>query len=306
MEPLSPGVVCFGEVLWDILPSGALPGGAPMNVTYHLKKLGVEPALITRIGTDHYGEKLLNMLSDNGVLTEYFEVDYNHPTGLVYANVNNNHEVIYDIVYPSAWDFIEWDDEFKSLLDNAEFFVYGSLTSRNKQSRDTLYQLLENARIKLLDINLRPPHFNRSHVDYLLQKADILKMNLAELELITGWFSQFNSIEDRVKLMQEHFNIETLIVTMGGGGALVSDKGKIHRHSGFAVDVQDTIGSGDSFLAGFISQSLKGSSVENALAFASGIGAFIATQKGACPQYEISQITELINYGPQQKLQINL
>jgi len=306
MEPLSPGVVCFGEVLWDILPSGALPGGAPMNVTYHLKKLGVEPALITRIGTDHYGEKLLNMLSDNGVLTEYFEVDYNHPTGLVYANVNNNHEVIYDIVYPSAWDFIEWDDEFKSLLDNAEFFVYGSLSSRNKQSRDTLYQLLENARIKLLDINLRPPHFNRSHVDYLLQKADILKMNLAELELITGWFSQFNSIEDRVKLMQEHFNIETLIVTMGGGGALVSDKGKIHRHSGFAVDVQDTIGSGDSFLAGFISQSLKGSSVENALAFASGIGAFIATQKGACPQYEISQITELINYGPQQKLQINL
>jgi fructokinase len=306
MEPLSPDVVCFGEVLWDILPSGSLPGGAPMNVAYHLKKLGVEPALITRIGTDHFGEKLVNMLSENGVATEYFQVDYNHPTGLVYANTNNHHEVIYDIVYPSAWDFIQMHYELNALFETADFFVYGSLTSRNKESRDTLYQLLEIAKIKLLDINVRPPHFNRAHVDYLLQKADILKMNLTELELITGWFSQFNSIEDRVKLMQDHFNIETLIVTMGADGALVSDKGKIHRHNGFSVNVQDTIGSGDSFLAGFISQILQGSSVENALEFASAIGAFIATQKGACPQYEISQITELINHGPQQKLQTNL
>ena len=46
--------VCFGEVLWDILPTGPLPGGAPMNVAYHLKKLGTEPALITKIGIDKY------------------------------------------------------------------------------------------------------------------------------------------------------------------------------------------------------------------------------------------------------------
>jgi fructokinase len=45
-------VICFGEVLWDILPSGAVPGGAPMNVAYHLHKLQKNPALITRIGDD--------------------------------------------------------------------------------------------------------------------------------------------------------------------------------------------------------------------------------------------------------------
>ena len=36
-------VVCFGEILWDILPSGAKPGGAPMNVAYHLKNLDMTP-----------------------------------------------------------------------------------------------------------------------------------------------------------------------------------------------------------------------------------------------------------------------
>lgn len=294
MEPSLYPVVCFGEVLWDILPSGPLPGGAPMNVAYHLKKLGTNPALITRIGSDKYGEKLVNILSESGVSTEFFYIDDEHSTGLVYANVNDHQEVVYDIVYPSAWDFIQLKDEMKSLVEKAEYFVFGSLTSRNKVSRNTLSKLVEAAKIKVLDINLRPPHFHRSNIEYLLQKADILKMNIAELELITGWFSHFQTTEDRIKLMQDQFSIETLIVTMGGDGALVNHQGTIHRHSGFKVEVADTIGSGDSFLAGFLHQLRNGSSVEGALAFASGIGAFIATRPGACPEYELSQITDLI------------
>jgi fructokinase len=209
-------VVCFGEVLWDILPTGPLPGGAPMNVAYHLKKLGTNPALITKIGLDKYGEDLVNILSKSRVTTDYFYVDYEHPTGLVYANVNDHHEVIYDIVYPSAWDFIELKDEMSSSVEAAKYFVYGSLTSRSKVSRDTVNQLLQVAQTKVLDINLRPPHFHRSDVENLLSKADILKMNIAELELITGWFSNFQTIEERIKLMQDEFKIETLIVTMGG------------------------------------------------------------------------------------------
>src|ERR1044071_1136884 len=100
MEPTTKHqVVCFGEVLWDILPSGPLPGGAPMNVAYHLKKLGTNPALITKIGLDGYGEKLVNILAASEVTTEFFFVDYEYPTGLVYANTNDHQEVVYDIVY---------------------------------------------------------------------------------------------------------------------------------------------------------------------------------------------------------------
>ena len=265
-----------------------------MNVAYHLMKLGIHPALITKIGIDDYGEKLVNILSKSGVSTEFFCIDYEHPTGLVYANLNDHHEVVYNIVFPSAWDFIDWKDEYGSLVGNADYFVYGSLTSRNKVSRDTLIDLLDIAKTKVLDINLRPPHFHRSSVEHLLEKADILKMNIAELELITGWFSHFKTTEDRVKLMQDQFKIDTLIVTMGADGALVNHRGAFHRHPGFKVAVVDTIGRGDSFLAGFLSQLLKGSTVENALIFASGIGAIIATQTGACPEYDTSQIMALI------------
>ena len=36
-------IICFGEILWDSLPRGLFPGGAPMNVAYHLKQLGAHP-----------------------------------------------------------------------------------------------------------------------------------------------------------------------------------------------------------------------------------------------------------------------
>lgn len=290
-------VVCFGEVLWDLLPDKALPGGAPMNVAYHLNKLGTSPAMISKIGMDDYGKGLVDMLSGQEVTTDYIQVDYNHPTGLVHAAPNEHNEVVYDIVFPSAWDFIEWKDEYTSLVQQARYFVYGSLTSRNKVSRDTLGQLLELANTKVLDINLRPPHFHRTHVEFLLQKADVLKMNIAELELITGWFSRFTSTEDRIKLIRDRFRIETIVITMGGDGSLVNDRGAVYRHNGYKVAVADTIGSGDSFLAGFLHQSLNGAPVDEALRFASGVGAFVATQHGACPHYEVSQINALIEAG---------
>jgi fructokinase len=306
MEPsLQHQVVCFGEVLWDILPSGALPGGAPMNVAYHLKKLGTEPALITKIGIDDYGRKLVNILAESGVTTEYFQVDYDHPTGLVYANLNDHQEVVYDIVFPSAWDYIKWEDEFAPLLQNTSFFVFGSLTCRNKVSRDTLSRLLDTSKTKVLDINLRPPNYHPSHVEFLLQNADILKMNIAELELITGWFSHFQSLKDRMKLVQDQFKIGTLIVTMGGDGAVVNHQGTFYQHPGFRVEVNDTIGSGDSFLAGFLHQLLQGSSVEKALDFASGIGAFIATQRGACPRYDVAEVDALIHANNSPGLEIH-
>jgi fructokinase len=296
-------VVCFGEILWDILPSGAVPGGAPMNVAYHLKKLGTNPALITRIGLDDYGKKLVDILSTNGLSTEFFQMDYDHSTGLVYAKPNEHNEVVYDIVFPCAWDFIEWNHTIDDAVKRSDFFVYGSLTSRSKASRETLYKLLDVAKRKVLDINLRPPHYNRSSVEYLLSKTDILKVNKAELELITGWFSQFESTEDRIKILQDQFKIGTVIVTMGGDGSMVNNNGNIHYNAGYKVLVADTIGSGDAYLAGFLHQQLNTTSVDDSLAFASGLGALIATYQGACPNYETAEINALINNNSLTKIQ---
>lgn len=266
-------VVCFGEVLWDILPSGPLPGGAPMNVAYHLQKLNMNPALITKIGYDKYGTDLVNMLAESGVTVKY-ETDPNIPTGLVYATEGANHEMTYDIVFPSAWDFIEWQPEYEAIVSSADYFVFGSLTSRHDVSRDTLHRLTGAAKRNVMDINIRPPHFDRDQVDFLLHRTHLLKMNLAELVLVSDWFKQTGSTTDRIKFVQDHFKIDHIIVTKGGDGAMVNDHGKTYEHPGYNVAVKDTIGSGDSFLAGYLAQLLKGETTDKALDFAAGIGAF--------------------------------
>ena len=287
-------VICFGEVLWDVLPSGAVPGGAPMNVAYHLEKMGKSPALITRVGTDERGEALESIFAAHGVCTDYFQRDASHQTGIVYAHPNEHNEVVYDIVKPVAYDFIEWKEGYDALVSSAGYFVFGSLAARNDVSKKTLFQLIECAKTRVLDINLRAPHYDRRIVEELLQKTDFLKLNGAELELITGWFSGNKTNTDRMQLLADRFNIQTIVVTMGGEGAQLYYQGNTYSHQGFSVQVKDTVGSGDAFLAGLLSNLMDGASPADALAFANALGAFIATRTGACPAYDTGEVRSLL------------
>ncbi|MEO6721529.1 MAG: carbohydrate kinase [Ferruginibacter sp.] len=295
---ITPPVVCFGETLWDLLPEGKLPGGAPMNVAYHLTRLGKNPAIISRIGNDTLGKELMDVFKSRNIDTRHFQFDNQYPTGKVFATIKEDNEVQYEIVRPVAWDFIQWDDRFESLIKEAEYFVFGSLITRNKISKSTLFKCLESANTKVLDINMRPPHFNKKIVGELLRKADILKLNLAELHLITGWFNEYNSDEDRMKLLKEKFDIATIIVTKGGDGAILNVDDGFYHHDGFTVTVADTVGSGDSFLAAILTKFLDGCNPIDTLGFACGVGALIASYHGGCPDYRPEEIDRLMNTVP--------
>ena len=286
-------VICFGEILWDFLPQGKLAGGAPVNVAYHLKQLGKNPAVITRTGADDLGKELKELFERKNIDTAFFQIDPVHPTGKVIADTKE-HEVVYDIVKPVAWDFIEWKDELASLISNAEYFVFGSLITRNEESRKTLLKGLEMAQTKVFDVNLRPPHFDKRILKELLEKADILKLNSAELHLISDWDNHFSNDEDRIKWLKESFNLQTIIVTKGSAGAVLYINDSFYYHKGYQVKVADTIGSGDSFLAAIISQLMDNTSAGEALDFANALGAFVASRQGGCPDYEIKEVIDLM------------
>lgn len=285
-------IVCFGEILWDILPAGAVPGGAPMNVAYHLKKLGLNPGIITRVGIDERGKQLVDLLNSNGINTDHIQLDYDVPTGIVNATPVDG-EMQYDIVAPAAWDFIAMDDDTTTLVQQASHFIFGSLATRNKVSSNTLFELIESAQRKVLDINLRAPHYNRIIVENLLHKADMVKMNIHELELITGWFAKYKKVTDRMLVIQERFHIPDLIVTMGAHGAIANINGQVYHHPGYVVNVADTIGSGDSFLAAFLTRQINGADTADALTFASALGALVASKTGGWPSYNIDEIQKL-------------
>jgi fructokinase len=291
-ESFTPAL-CYGEVLWDVLPDGPQPGGAPLNVAYHLNKLGVGTGLVSRIGMDENGRKLENLIDGWGINKQLLQHDASYPTSEVLARMNNGNEVSYEIVFPVAWDFINEVNLIKSHIKPQTYFIYGSLASRNEMTRNTLIQLLENEAINVFDINLRPPFVKKDLLDILLSKAQIVKFNQAELEMAQTLFggSYINEAE-QIRFIQDRFNIAEIIVTKGEFGASYYKGEEAFHAAGREVKVVDTIGSGDAFLAAFIAnhyfQEYPLAVLKNAIA----MGAFIATQKGGCPQYALSDYQE--------------
>jgi fructokinase len=291
-------VVCFGELLWDILPSQSLPGGAPMNVAYHLHKLSVSTTLISSLGNDDHGRNLLDILRHHQLNTDYIQTDTQHETGKVYAHAGPNNEMTYDILKPVAWDFIKTSPRLHELMSPSDngYLVFGSLAARSSESRKTLLALLstmDSDRTFVLDINLRPPHYDKKILGLLLQHCHILKLNESELELLADWYNLPGTTEERLRTLSDFFVIPTIITTMGDKGAVLLQNNSFYQHPGFSVKVSDTIGSGDAFLAGFLHSTIQQKSPAGALEFACALGALVATYSGGCPDYDLAEIDKV-------------
>ncbi len=288
-------VICFGEMLWDMLPSGKQAGGAPMNVAIHLKNFGLPPLMISRVGSDDLGVELIQFLKNEGISTELVQVGNTHLTGVVKVNLDDKNEVTYKIVQPVAWDYIQLDENLIQKVKEADIFIFGSLATRSNQSRETLYELLKIAKTKIFDVNIRPPHYSQEGIEYLLNASDIVKMNHHELAEVAAWYEIEGDEEVKIKSLYQKFNLDILCVTLGADGAAVLSKEGYFTQHGYKVEVQDTIGSGDSFLAAFISNILKGTPIQEALKIACAVGALVATHRGATPRISDEEIAQIIN-----------
>lgn len=288
-------IVIFGEMLWDCFPDKNIPGGAPMNVALHTQYLGIDTAFISRVGKDNLGKELVDFIQKKSLDTAYIQEDPEHETSRVVVDNSDKENVKYEIVKPVAWDHIEWNETIQEKVDQADVFVYGSLAARSEKSRKTLLKLLETPTLKILDINLRAPHYDLAVLDLLLQKADILKINDDELEILTAAYKLPKDPIKAIAGLVGRFDIKMACITKGADGAIIIDRKNVYHHAGYKVQVEDTVGSGDAFLSGFISKFLSGNSPDEILDFACALGALVATQKGGTPHYDLDAISAIRN-----------
>lgn len=293
MSTPAPAIICFGETLWDVLPQGRLPGGAPMNVAIHLRYQGFAPRVVSRLGDDEPGRQLREVLRGKGVDDSCIQADPAHRTGIVRANVTDNTEVTYEIVEDVAWDHIAYDEATARRVGESDVFVYGSLAARHETSRNTLLRYRQLATYKVFDVNLRPPHYTAERTLQLLAAATVVKMNHHELAEIAGWLGGPGDLRAGMSYLKDHYRLETVIVTRGENGAAVLGREGYFEHPGFRVAVQDTIGSGDAFLATFLAGHLRGEGTAVTLARAGRVGAYVATQRGATPPYDAEVVDGL-------------
>lgn len=288
-------IVCFGEVLWDVFPDTKKMGGAPLNVAYRLKSFQHNVILISAIGNDQLGKEIIDFLENSSIDGDSIQILDEYKTGKVSVKLDKQGVATYTIDYPKAWDKIEITTENLKATAKADAFIFGSLATRDQISKTTLFQLLEVANYKVFDVNLRTPFYDYEIIIELMHKADFIKLNEEELiEIANAMQSSFKKLEENLRFIAHETNTRHLCVTKGASGAVLFYDNQMYYHKGYKVKVADTVGAGDSFLAGLIHKIINNEKPQHALDFASAVGALVASKKGANPKLDASSIQQLL------------
>jgi len=255
---------------------------------------GLPVAVVSRVGADQLGAEALRLAARYGLATDLVQVDPVLPTGVVRVTLDARGEATFDIVSPAAWDAIESTPLLLRRAADARAIVFGTVAQRHAVSRETVERMLDAARgsgaLVVFDANLRAPHDDREVVERSLRGAGVVKVTDEELSRFAQWFgvgrspgTRRSSTRRMASALAETFGIRAVCVTRGGAGAALWRDGEWTEHPGFEVDVRDTVGAGDAFLAVLVSGLLTGVETRALLQHANLLGAYVATQSGAVP-----------------------
>ncbi len=284
-------IVCFGEVLWDLLPQGRFLGGAPLNVAYHLGRLGQKPSLVSAIGDDALGRETRAAVKAAGLDDTALRVHPGLPTGVVKVQLDAAGHARYEICEGVAWDEI---GGLPTPGEPLRALLFGSLALRTAANRECLRAWRAAApALTVCDINLRSPYDQLEPLMPLLRGIDLLKLNDDEALRLTG---QSRGAEDWDRIfgeLSERFACPRLCVTLGGEGARLWVEGRQFSVPAPKVIVRDTIGAGDSFCAALVDGLLRHPhrpDWQALLERACRLGAFVASRDGAQPDYSAAEV----------------
>ncbi|HZG54769.1 MAG TPA: carbohydrate kinase [Pyrinomonadaceae bacterium] len=283
----APVVVGLGELIWDFLPGGRQLGGAPTNFAYMSRLLGNHSVVASRIGNDNLGKKALERLAALGVSTDYLQLDHAHPTGTVRVRLDALGEASFAMNEDSAWDYLAWTSRWAELSHMADVICFGTLGQRVEPARRTIIRFLEATRpaaLRIFDVNLRHTFFDAEMLAPSLKLASIVKLNQPELSTLGQMLGLKPDTEERMaKRLLDQFELELVAITRGAQGSLLVTREAVSHHAGVRVQVKDTIGAGDAFIAALAHYYLRRAPLPLISEAANRIGAWVATQEGATP-----------------------
>ena len=284
-KSLGSTIVAYGEALWDLLPTGPVLGGAPLNFAYRADALGHRSIVISRLGRDDLGQKARDQILNLGMNVTGLQWDETHPTGNVEIYFDAHKNPDYTIIENVAYDNIEYHADLENIVGSADCLCFGTLAQRNHISRRTLQILLSKfyGKFRLLDINLRKNCYSAETIRNSLEQANILKLNDEELAVLAELLElEGDSMPVQAESLLKCAGLTYCVVTLGEKGAFaLSDCGDKVYHPGYHVKLVDPCGSGDGFAAGFVHSLLQDHPLGDACRLGNALGAMVAQQEGA-------------------------
>lgn len=279
-------VIALGELLWDMLPTGKRAGGAPTNFCYHSMKNGAEGYAISALGEDALGDELEGEVNKAGI--KHIIKRNAYPTGTVEVHLSDGIPT-YDIVQNVAWDHIPFTKDMVDVMKKADAICYGTLACRRPESHDSIMRLLSEAKpgaMKYFDINLRGDFYSKDLITEQLNAATVFKINNDEIAQLQTMFSVPGTPSEVALWFLEQYDLDYVILTAGGDYSEVFAKnGVSSKVVTPKVEVNDTVGAGDSFSGVFCIEILKGTPLRQAHKRAVNVAAYVCTKPGAWPEY---------------------
>lgn len=252
-----------------------VPGGKGANQAVAMARLNANVSMIGKVGNDGFGQTLINALKNDNVNTEYIKVEQG-PSGVALITVDKNAENC--IVVASGANFKLTKDDIDKNIEailNSDIVVIQLETPL-----DTVKYALKKAKeaCKYTILNPAPAVVLE---DELIKNVDLLTPNETELEIISGM--KINNEEDIKKAAQKMIEkgVKELIVTLGSKGSLYINKEKSIFKDVYKVQAIDTTAAGDSYTAALAVAFANDKNVEEAMDFASKVGALSVTKEGA-------------------------
>jgi fructokinase len=274
--------VVFGEVLFDVFPDGTeVMGGAPFNVAWHLQAFGLRPLFVSRVGDDALGHAIRDAMRQWGMDLARLQTDPVHPTGTVKVSLRKG-EPTFEIKADRAYDHID-PDQLPDLPEGSLLY-HGSLALREADSRTALTRIKKASNLRaFVDVNLRPPWWEKETVLALVQAATWVKINGDELALLVP---EGGERPEQARLLQERFGLEGVFVTEGAAGAFAcapaADLHRVRPQGG--IQVVDAVGAGDAFAAVLILGLARGWPLQQGLDRAQAFASAMVGRQGATVQ----------------------
>lgn len=293
----------LGGRLEDAISFSAYIGGSATNICVGVQRLGLQTGMILRVGDDHMGRLVRETLQRNGVDTRHVLSDPRAPTPLCILGVRDSHTFPRDLFTEGGayLNLCEGDldaDSFRNaraLLINGSFFATESLRAA---SRKALRLAREAGCATALDIDYRPALWGlvghgSGEAAYVESRVvtEAFAEFLSDFDLIVGTEEEIAITGgDRDSLMAVR-NIRALsdatvvlkrgpLGCVGFEGAIPDDVEQGRVVPGFRIEVMNTAGAGDSFMAGLVAGWLNGSNLHDSCRLGNACGAINVARHG--------------------------
>ena len=307
-----PDVMCMGELLAEFVSTQEdvslvdapgfikAPGGAPANVAVAVQCLGLSAGFAGKVGDDPFGVYLRQSLEADGVDTRFLRVDPQARTTMVFVAVwQDGHKDLCFYRNPGADMRLAPDDIGPELLEGVRCFHYGSISFIDEPAASAQRKAIQMARAGGLmisyDPNYRPtlwPSVEQAQAVIRdgFRTCHLAKISQEEWQVATGHTDLRGGAQ--AVLAQ---GVELLVISRGEQGAIATNGEYWIELAACPVQVVETTGAGDGFMAAMITRLLPerercGSLakvdvevVRQALRFATAVGALTCTRKGAIP-----------------------